>query len=191
MGQYYNILIKDKGENYFKYDRSVDNKYMFSKLTEHSWIRNLFMDSFCNILINKPVKLAWVGDYADSLKENEIPNNISVETLNMIFNKTYNELKSNTVSYFRFNYDNYFLVNHTKKTYIDLKKYIEANDNDGWCLHPLSLLTAIGNGLGGGDYHGINENLIGSWAWDTISLEKKKDFNLQDYEQVDYSFKEA
>ncbi len=191
MGQYYNILIKDKDENYFKYDRSVDNKYMFAKLTEHSWIRNSFMDSFCNTLINNPINIAWVGDYANELEENEIPNNISFETLNMIFNKTYKELKSKTVSFSKFDYNKYLLVNHTKKIYIDLKQYISNNDEDGWCLHPLSLLTAIGNGLGGGDYHGINENLIGSWAWNTISLEKKKDFNLQEYEQVDYYFQEA
>ncbi len=191
MGQYYNILIKDNNENYTLYDRSVNKKYMLAKLTEHSWIRNSFMDSFCNVLINNPVKIAWVGDYADEIHNYEIPNNIDKELLEDIYNKTYKELKSNTISYLKFDYDKYLLVNHTKKIYIDLKKYIEANDNDGWCLHPLSLLTALGNGLGGGDYHGINENLIGSWAWDKISLENKLDFNISSYEQINYYFQEA
>jgi hypothetical protein len=35
----------------------------------------------------------------------------------------------------------------------------------------LPLLTAEGNGRGGGDYRGENENLIGSWARDIISVE--------------------
>jgi hypothetical protein len=36
--------------------------------------------------------------------------------------------------------------------------------------HPLPLLTAEGNGRGGGDYRGESP-LIGSWARDVISVE--------------------
>ena len=56
-------------------------------------------------------------------------------------------------------------------------EYIKNNTVDEWCLHPLSLLTALGNGKGGGDYHGINEDLIGYWAFDEISFE---DADLED-----------
>ena len=37
--------------------------------------------------------------------------------------------------------------------------------------HPLPLLVAEGNCRGGGDYNGINENIVGSWARDVISVE--------------------
>lgn len=37
-------------------------------------------------------------------------------------------------------------------------------------LHPLPLLTAIGNGQGGGDYYGINQSVVGKWFWDELSI---------------------
>jgi hypothetical protein len=40
-------------------------------------------------------------------------------------------------------------------------------------LHPLSLLTAEGNGAGGGDYRGSNEIIVGSWARDVISIDEE------------------
>lgn len=39
-----------------------------------------------------------------------------------------------------------------------------------WVTHPLPLLTAIGNGRGGGDYHGTNESMVGMWAMDLLSF---------------------
>jgi hypothetical protein len=35
------------------------------------------------------------------------------------------------------------------------------------------LLTAEGNGRGGGDYKGSNEHLVGTWARHVISVEKE------------------
>lgn len=35
----------------------------------------------------------------------------------------------------------------------------------------IGVRTQQGNGLGGGDYWGTNEELIGTWALDTISIE--------------------
>jgi hypothetical protein len=57
-----------------------------------------------------------------------------------------------------------YIVNHTKKQYI-------SKENRE--IHPLPLLTAEGNGMGGGDYRGSNEMEVGSWARDCISLEKE------------------
>lgn len=44
-------------------------------------------------------------------------------------------------------------------------------ENNGWTVHPLPLLTAEGNGRGGGDYHEQNPDieLVGTWARDSIS----------------------
>lgn len=79
-----------------------------------------------------------------------------------------------------------YLCNHDKKLYINIDEYIKkSTDKDNWCLHPLSLITAIGNGRGGGDYRGINQDYIGFWFWDLISLEPDIPDN---YEEFDVSF---
>jgi len=52
-------------------------------------------------------------------------------------------------------------VNHTKKEYVVKPRKGE--------YHPLSLLTAEGNGRGGGDYRGSGD--VGRWARDIISME--------------------
>ena len=48
--------------------------------------------------------------------------------------------------------------------------YVNHADNND-CINPLSLLTAVGNGKGCGDYFGLNSCDIGIWAWDIISIE--------------------
>jgi hypothetical protein len=40
-------------------------------------------------------------------------------------------------------------------------------------IHPLPLLTADGNGRGGGDYNGEGIDHVGTWARDRISLMKE------------------
>jgi hypothetical protein len=47
------------------------------------------------------------------------------------------------------------------------------------------LLTAEGNGRGGGDYNGENKEQIGIWARDIISSEKEKP---EEYEELVISF---
>lgn len=75
-----------------------------------------------------------------------------------------------------FTLEDKFLVNHDTKEFIDLNKYLSENkDKDGYCTHPVSLLTAIGNGLGGGDfyYHAQSEEQVanvGKWAWNTLEI---------------------
>ena len=42
-------------------------------------------------------------------------------------------------------------------------------------MNPVSLLTAIGNGLGGGDYcYAEQRNDVGIWALDLISIEDEE-----------------
>ena len=60
-----------------------------------------------------------------------------------------------------------FVVNHTKKQFVDKTKLASCG---GYTIHPLPLLTCEGNGRGGGDYRG-DSSLVGSWARDVISVE--------------------
>ena len=47
------------------------------------------------------------------------------------------------------------------------------------------LLVAEGNGRGGGDYHGINQIIVGTWARDVISVEN----NIQEgYTELECKF---
>jgi hypothetical protein len=71
-----------------------------------------------------------------------------------------------------------YLVNHTKKQYVDKRKEE---------IHPLPLLTAEGNGAGGGDYRGDNEILCGDWARDVISIETEPPVG---YEELLCKFRE-
>jgi len=63
-----------------------------------------------------------------------------------------------------------FLINHTKKLYVDYSMLPE--DEDGWIVNPLPLLTALGNGRGGGDYYEDRPDYdkVGIWAKDVLSV---------------------
>lgn len=198
MGQYYNILTM-KNNRYKVYDRSYYNtqrqkEYMMAKLTEHSWIGNSTMESFSNIIFRNPQKIAWVGDYADDTKKYEITNKEltlkKIKALRKIAHKSNKEI---TMEYRPLNTKYMLLVNWTKNQYIDMYEYIEKNSKDGWCLHPLSLLTALGNGKGGGDYYGINKDMIGTWAFDKISFESADLLNKLEqlgFTKMEYEFNE-
>lgn len=49
-----------------------------------------------------------------------------------------------------------------------------AVDADNWCIHPIPLLTAVGNGKGGGDYFGVNNELVGRWAGDALYIDDEE-----------------
>lgn len=181
MGQYYMAYATygNKKKSYIFYSHDYDNGL---KLTEHSWVGNNFINAFCSKILHNPMYVAWVGDYAE-----ESPNYQGLvknkEQFTIYAKKAWNSKATNHVKDSpEIPFGIYFLVNHTKHMYIDLTKYIIENQfGEGWCHHPLPLLTACGNGLGGGDYWGINENLIGSWAFDKISLEWKKPDNFIEF----------
>lgn len=61
-----------------------------------------------------------------------------------------------------------FILNEDKKEVIEIRYYVHFGVLD-YIIHPLPLLTATSNGLGGGDYDGTNMNYVGSWAGDRLS----------------------
>lgn len=183
MGQYYRPLIEDENGKKTAFDNYVGNDYMMAKLMEHSWWRNPFVNGVAQILYKNPMRLAWVGDYAEDADNYE---NCYADF--GIVEATYGEGEKSRLQDNDFLLDGKYLVNHTQKTYLDCSAYFERNkDDEGWCTNPLSLLTAIGNGLGGGDYYGINEENIGEWAWEKISVE---DEIPEGYTEVIFDFYE-
>jgi hypothetical protein len=157
MGQYYlTVILAEKSEK--EYVRTYLDAGMYNngvKLTEHSYIGNNFMKVVENVIGPNGMfyrsRIVWAGDYADKEPYSEKNLKIMCETKNPF------EYKGPLVSY-------PYIVNHTKKVYIEKK---------GNGLHPLALLTAEGNGRGGGDYHGPNIEMVGTWARDVISMENE------------------
>jgi hypothetical protein len=183
MGQYYNIIIKVKGSQKVKaYDRHIDGEYTMAKLMEHSWYLNPMVNAVSEQLYRTPSQIAWVGDYANES-----------ELYKYAYPKSRNY---KMLSHTPFNLGGLYLVNHTKKLILNCWEYLREsikNSSDGWVIHPLPLLTAIGNGLGGGDYHGINEDKVGIWAWDMLEIVEYEDLDLlkkQNYENFSILFLE-
>lgn len=131
------------------------------KLMEHSYIGNCYVNLFIKRLAKKHYRVIWAGDYneADTIN-GELPYRFLGE------NETRPKKKAPTILFYR------YLINHDKHEFVDLSKCRE--DKYGYVIHPLPLLTASrSNGFGGGDYRTENlakEKLVGTWAYDVISV---------------------
>lgn len=163
MGQYYlAIFLAESEETILRAWLSPHNYGNGAKLTEHSYLKNNFLETVMYLLSPDGMfyksRLVWAGDYAD--KE---PSGKTLYTIA-------NDQEGKCITPKQRVDDSYvFLVNHTKKQFVDLRK-VEA-DSAGYRLHPLALLTAEGNGRGGGDYRGQHEDRVGLWARDILSAE--------------------
>jgi hypothetical protein len=159
MGQYYEAVILASA------DAGVILAWLSAlsfcsgqKLMEHSYMDNPFMAAVEHLL--SPMgrfyksRLVWAGDYAD--REPDSDKNLfhMVDKRHEIGYVT----GVKAAPYYR------YIVNHSKRLYVDKSRCVGT-------VHPLSLLTADGSGRGGGDYEGSNEDLIGTWARDVISME--------------------
>lgn len=194
MGQYYTpveILYLNDGTHFIIYSFSCQVKglgHNSVKLMEHSWWNNEFLTNFCARLYersrenNKETHILWLGDYA------ELDGLSSLEGLSACFARVVQRswLKQALQDPNRkeidigntnpdFSLINKFLINTTKQEFINCTTYYNCNhDVDDWCIHPLPLLTAVGNGEGGGDYFGVNNELVGRWAGDALYIDDEE-----------------
>lgn len=151
MGQYYIAIIcaNNNGKIVIKYAHS----FCRFKLTEQAYIN--YIEEFENLLSPESPyymsNLVWAGDYAD-------PEPGSEENLYNVDKKPHFVFEIQPLKKL------IYIVNHTKKVFIDKNNL--KND-----IHPLPILTAEGNGRGGGDYYGKNNHLAGTWARDIITME--------------------
>ena len=171
MGQYYKQAIEQDG-NLDIFDTQTVNDWNGRKLMEHSWIGNSFMDAISERIHNKPANIVWCGDYADEPQDFVTIDWINYETIYPKDGRKPQRLKELPE---RFDYSHKYLVNHTNKCYVDFDLYMsKCKDKDGWILHPLSLLTAVGNGRG-------------AWAGNNIEITDKVP---DEYELEDVRFSE-
>ena len=159
MGQYYYPIILD-AEGKIVVWMNAHNYHNGLKLTEHSFLENNFVSTFEFALSPEGIyhksRVVWAGDYAD-----EEPDGVNLYRQCNEYQQIIPQEKD--TSRFR------FVVNHTKKLFVDKNKV--QKDRSGFRLHPLPLLTCEGNGRGGGDYRGDSPH-VGSWARDVISVEE-------------------
>lgn len=176
MGQYYTVLLK-KGNS-----RKTVMSGGYLKLMESSYITNALTDYVFNELYEYgPHRVAWLGDYAN--EEDDAFGGLTHEQ----YMKEYNAAWKKKVLNINLNKDvklslpverlrKMSLVNHTKKTVLDLGWYIDSlRKRISRLINPLAILTACGNGRGLGDYYGTNMKLVGSWAFDQIEIMETED----------------
>lgn len=166
MGQYYKAYLLRMDGEATVFNRSVNGEYMMAKIMEHSWWENEFMRIFTGRLYHNPGYVAWVGDYADS----DGKFGCSSDLYHLVWDAGVKDVGVSTEEDMP-DLEGKYLVNHTDRTYIDCSAYYERSNRDGWCIHPLSILTAVGNGQGGGDYRGTDMGWVGEWAMNLISVE--------------------
>lgn len=185
MGQYYRQLIGDKNGKviavYNCCSLLPNGKKDFDgfKLMEHSWIENWFVNGICKRIYNNPLRIVWVGDYANEVGDFDldIPSNPIIPDY---YNAWGDEVFPSLIEVDdEFSIVGKFLLNHDTHEYIEITDngylyYSQPTDKSPipWVIHPLPLLTAIGNGRGSGDFHEGNygyEN-VGIWAWHLLEI---------------------
>lgn len=181
--QYFNPVIKTEND-IVMFDPDINVDYYPSPLMAHAWWNSDDVGYVVNSLYHTPSKVAWVGDFTDSEETKEITDTDDIYEL-AFWEDEKPEIKAIEES--KLLLSGKFLVNHTKKVYLDCDAYQKRSiDKNGRCIHPLPILTAIGsNELFHGDYQGINADVVGNWCWDTISVE---DSIPVGYKPVEYTF---
>lgn len=211
MGQYYFPILLDKTKTrplFYAYSHDFGNGL---KLMEHSWMKNDFVRFIEHLLMQQPFNLAWCGDYAEGeklteteLKKYSQKNNdyMSVDVLRekglnlqdlcdyvgtkLIHNKERDVKPSDSRGIAPLTAK--YLINYDKKEFCDKSKIPNV---DGCQVHPLPLLTAEGNGQGGGDYFSDNGiEFVGTWARDLIGVSTKKSDIPKDFVEIFPNFKE-
>ena len=174
MGQYYKPCMIDdhKKVKSWIYSHDYDNGL---KLMEHSYLGNNMMQAIMNLLkvggLWYKQRIVWAGDYADPEFIGDKNQHANLYDMCKDSKKIHPTDRLVNPMY---------LVNHTKNLYVDLTKL--PKDPDNWCVHPLSLLTAEGNGRGGGDYR-VENPYVGTWARHRLSAELEG-FDVSKFKEI-------
>lgn len=203
MGQYYIPVIMRRTRTKHMNVRCVyAHEYGNGhKLMEHSFVGNKFVNIVFNELVNNPASVIWLGDYAEP---GDVPNMENDQFQNLYNTVWKSDTKGNlfihkedALKEFNFDEENY-LINHTKRVFIDLKSYKKEAPNASRYfddktelrkINPLPLLTVCSNGRGNGDYYPAHAYEAGVGEWVNDILEVKWD-KPKGYKEVQYFFRE-
>jgi hypothetical protein len=136
-----------------------------AKLMEHSYVGNDFVNAAINMLNqHNGSRFVWCGDYQEDFN----PKGIFDEDGNemSLFDMAYRCAEKASNQPRPIDLGITYIVN------LDKKEYYKIPDpkSNSWVIHPLPLLCAAGNGLGGGDYEGTYMKYVGRWAFDHIEV---------------------
>ena len=169
MGQYYQAVIGRKCGN--DYNFSVYSPNTGYKLMEHAYFGDELVETIAFELYRvRNHYVAWVGDYAATSSKRlakfiKAGQGETTDSVILTIDESYSKTK--------------MFINHTKKEYFIPKfgeyKFVDLETEEEYeldiIIHPLPILIAMGNGLGGGDYEGINMDMVGRWACDEIEVD--------------------
>ena len=119
-------------------------------------------------------RVVWCGDYGEPIGDKDIYSLAKQCNVSETYLTKYTDGVQRPYQY---------IVNTDKGQYVKVKPY---NENE-WTIHPLPLLTAYGNGQGGGDYYGSDMDKVGIWAFDHVYT---SDEVPEGYEELVVDFKE-
>lgn len=188
MGQYYKIVNVDK--QLYISPRDMNNG---AKLMEWSYHRNSMVLALMNLLANewKGDRVYVVGDYAESdnpkepcyeaVKMLEEEMGLPTEEIGSVY--CYASEKFRNISALADGEDHglRYIYNHKTKQFIDTGKcpiewtWYSKEENKVYInkIAPISLLLAMGNGRGGGDFYSghIGYEYVGSWCSSVQDIE--------------------
>lgn len=156
------------------------------KLMEFSWKYNNAVFTVMKKLYSEIWReFVTIGDYSED-KFGGVGYN-ELDEMNTI------KIVNHTIAEMDAFYKGKFLLNVSKREGIFLEEYFKKEiRKDNFIEHPLPLLTASGNGLGGGDFprgmKGFKD--IGKWAGDKIRVSDKLPRGYRDF-TYKYSFNEC
>jgi len=175
MGQYFMPVNLDKRQFVDPHDYGSGLKLM-----EHSWLENGLVNAILYLL--RPGgnwhrnRIVWAGDYMDKgLFLKEFGKRAKDKTLYAFMDKSGANASGKITPRIPDGPVLRYLINHTLKEYVNLT-HLPA-DADGWCIHPLPLLTCSGNGHGGGDFNGENA-FVERWAGTELSASYEPPENM-------------
>lgn len=212
MGQYYKVLNVDK--------KVMLEPWSFdcgARLMEWSYWKCDMLLAMMNLMANewKGDRIFVVGDYA----EDDDPNETCYETLKNLIDeleirdKQEDGYAVTVYGYASENFENVseladtedhgyrYIYNHAKKCFIDIEKcpiewaWYNREEKKGYItkIAPLSLLLAMGNDRGGGDYHNGHRGFgyVGSWCSTVQDIEiTQEKIEGLDYEEFAPDFTE-
>lgn len=169
MGQYYNVIILDSNNKVIRAWMCAHSYNYGVKMVEHCSASSEFVAAVESQICPEGAfyrsAIVWAGDYAD-VEVGAVPLGTAAAAAAANLHSMIDmhpHSKKGICPAVR-DMDAYpYIINWSKRLYVD--KTREP------MIHPLPILTAEGNGRGGGDYHGTSMDLVGTWARDELSVE--------------------
>lgn len=156
-----------------------------NSLLEQCQIGNPYVNVSYMMLSKRPMRVCWMGEqadypfdpdvdaYANALPEEEFRMYYAMAWENTSFHceiplGTFRDDMLRKILNLRTT--GFYLINHTRRTFIDMAAYLSCNQVAGRCCDPLPLLTACGNGRGKAEFPAEQRGyeLIGTWAFDLL-----------------------